>query len=86
GKFTYNNGRLVSTPISAQWFGQPVNVVFSTQENAKQFDVNIQADGNWSVERVNAIPKALSQQLQGELPWQSQITIALPHDGGANYH
>ncbi|WP_241622413.1 AsmA2 domain-containing protein YhdP [Rosenbergiella australiborealis] len=86
GKFTYDNGRLVSTPISAQWFGQPVNVVFSTQENAKQFDVNIQADGNWSVERVNAIPKALSQQLQGELPWQSQITIALPHDGGANYH
>nr|WP_277754436.1 AsmA2 domain-containing protein YhdP [Rosenbergiella collisarenosi] len=86
GRFTYNNGRLVSSPISAQWFGQPVGMSFSTEEKADQFAVNVQAGGNWDLEKITAFPKTLRQQLQGKLPWRSQVAIALPHHGGARYH
>lgn len=85
GRFTYNNGLLQSTPISAQWFGQPVKVVFSTEEQVKQFAIAIQAEGNWALEKINAFPKNLAQQLTGRLPWQSEVSIALPHQGGASY-
>lgn len=85
GRFTYNNGRLQSTPISAQWFGQPIKVNFSTQEQAQQFAIDIQAEGDWALEKINAFPKTLHQQLIGRLPWHSQVAIALPHHGGATY-
>ena len=85
GRFTYNNGHLQSTPISAKWFGQPIKVNFSTQEQAQQFAIDIQASGVWALEKINAFPKTLHQQLIGRLPWHSQVAIALPHHGGATY-
>lgn len=86
GRFTYNNGRLQSTPISAQWFGQPINVAFSTEEKAEQFAIDVQANGNWAFEKINTLPKTLHQQFSGRLPWRSHVTIALPHHGETSYH
>ncbi|MBT0728621.1 AsmA2 domain-containing protein YhdP [Rosenbergiella nectarea] len=85
GRFTYNNGHLQSTPISARWFGQPIKVNFSTEEQAQQFAIDVQASGDWALEKINAFPKTLHQQLIGRLPWHSQVAIALPHQGGATY-
>lgn len=85
GRFTYNNGRLESGPLSAQWFGQPVQIAFSTLERPTDFGVNIQLNGDWQLANISAMPDMLRQQLQGRLPWQSTVDIQIPHEGETRY-
>ncbi|WP_380179765.1 AsmA2 domain-containing protein YhdP [Kalamiella sp. sgz302252] len=85
GRFTYDNGNLQSEPLTASWFGQPLNVTFNTQEGDKHYDIGVDLNGNWQPGGVDVLPAALRQKLGGSASWQSVVAITLPHGGGANY-
>ena len=85
GRFRFNNGNLDSDTLRANWFGQPVNVSFSTRENPEDFGVNIRLDGDWQPAKLSQVPAQIASQLSGHLPWQGDVNITLPHQGGARY-
>ncbi|WP_312042198.1 AsmA2 domain-containing protein YhdP [Erwinia sp.] len=85
GRFTYDNGNLQSEPLTASWFGQPMNVTFNTQEGEKHYDIGVDLKGDWQPGKIDAMPTALREKLNGSASWQSTVAITLPHNGGANY-
>nr|WP_024966631.1 AsmA2 domain-containing protein YhdP [Pantoea sp. IMH] len=85
GRFTYDNGDLQSGPLSASWFGQPIDVSFNTREEAKNYQIGVDVKGNWRPGEMPVIPAAVRAKLDGNANWQSHVMIALPHNGGANY-
>lgn len=85
GRFTYDNGNLQSEPLTASWFGQPMGVTFTTQEGEKHYAIGVDLKGDWQPGKIDAVPKALREKLNGSASWQSAVAITLPHGGGANY-
>ena len=85
GRFRYNNGNLESDEMQANWFGQPVGVSFTTQENRDNFAVNVKLGGDWQPDKITQVPSALASQLAGHMTWQSNVDITLPQQGGARY-
>ncbi|NIF21444.1 AsmA2 domain-containing protein YhdP [Candidatus Pantoea multigeneris] len=85
GTFRYDNGNLQSDTLQAQWFGQPTNVSFSTQELADHFAINVKLGGEWQLAHLKTLPENIRSQLAGPLPWQSNVDITLPNHGEATY-
>ncbi|WP_428944373.1 AsmA2 domain-containing protein YhdP [Pantoea sp. FN060301] len=85
GRFTYDNGDLQSGPLSASWFGQPIDVSFNTKEEAENYQIGVDIKGNWRPGAMPVVPAAVRAKLDGSASWQSHVSIALPHKGGANY-
>jgi len=86
GRFSYDNGNLQSEPLTASWFGQPINVTFNTQEGAKQYAIGVNLNGEWRPDKIDVLPAAMREKLGGSASWQSVVAITLPHGGGANYN
>ncbi|ANJ93939.1 AsmA2 domain-containing protein YhdP [Serratia plymuthica] len=85
GKFRFDNGNLTSDTLSANWFGQPVAVNFTTQEGKSDYKVNVGLKADWLPAKFPGIPQEASDALSGSAPWQSQVAIVLPHQGAASY-
>ena len=85
GQFSFVNGDLKSGPLTANWFNQPVNIDFSTNEGDKAYQVAVNLDGNWQPSRMDVLPKPVSQSLEGRLPWKGKVAIDLPYRGDAHY-
>ncbi len=85
GRFCFNNGNLNSDTLRANWFGQPVNVSFTTKENPQDFGVNVKLYADWQPAKLTKMPAQVASQLSGHLPWQGDVNITLPHQGGARY-
>lgn len=85
GHFTYDNGDLKSDPMTATWFGQPIDVSFDTLEGEKNYQVDIDLKGDWQPGEMDVVPAKLREQLNGNASWKSNVLINLPHGGGANY-
>ncbi len=85
GRFSFDNGNLHSEPMQAEWFGQPLNVSFTTREGEKDFQVGVNLQADWRPDKLALIPAALREKLGGHLPWQSTVSIVLLHHGGATY-
>ncbi|GKX64107.1 hypothetical protein SOASR032_26760 [Pragia fontium] len=85
GTFSFDNGDLVSGPLSAEWFNQPVKLNFSTRQNAKDYRVNVDVDGNWAVAKMPWIPQNMTSEFSGNANWKSRVLITLPTKGSATY-
>lgn len=85
GRFRFNNGNLESEELNGNWFGQPLSVKFTTQENKQDMAINVNLLGDWQPGKVTLLPAAVAQKLQGNLPWQGTVAVDLPHQGGARY-
>lgn len=85
GSFHFTNGELHSDPLQATWFNQPVNLDFSTTEGEKSYQVGVNLSGVWQPDKTGVLPAAISEKLQGEIPWQGKVAIDLPHHGEATY-
>lgn len=86
GLFRFHNGILDSDPLTAQWFGQPVTLHFSTQESRQAYQVNVGLQGEWLPANVEGIPPAIAAKLAGTANLQGQVNVSLPHTGGAHYN
>lgn len=85
GQFTYNNGNLQSGPLTGSWFGQPIDVSFTTEEGKKDYQIGVDLKGNWQPGKMDVVPAALRNKLEGSASWQSDVQINLPHSGDADY-
>lgn len=85
GKFRFNNGNLQSDTLTANWFGQPLTINFSTQEGKQDYQVNVGLQGNWQPSQVEGIPPDIAKVLSGSAAWQSQVALRLPHQGNPSY-
>ena len=85
GQFTYDNGNLQSNVLTANWFGQPLNVQFSTHELTDNYTINVGLDGNWELGKITGMPDAIASKLSGSAPWKGTVDISLPHKGEPNY-
>ncbi|AWH88424.1 AsmA2 domain-containing protein YhdP [Limnobaculum parvum] len=85
GTFSFDNGDLISKPLTAQWFNQPVGLNFSTKQNAKDYGVKVGITGNWSVANLPWLPKEIASEVAGNASWKSDVAITLPPKGSAKY-
>lgn len=85
GNFSFDNGDLVSEPLKAEWFKQPINLNFSTQQGAKNYNIDVGINGDWAIAKVPWIPKGLAEDLSGRARWKSDVKIVIPPKGSAEY-
>jgi len=85
GKFSFVNGNLQSEPLTATWFNQPLNIDFSTREEAKAYQVEVNMNGDWQPTRTGLLPKPMNDALSGSIPWNGKVAISLPYHAGVNY-
>ncbi|AUG98487.1 TIGR02099 family protein [Prodigiosinella confusarubida] len=85
GQFHYNNGALVSNNLQANWLGQPISVNFTTEEQAKAFQINVGLQGDWQASRLSGMPTPLVSALSGSANWKSTVAVSLPYKGDASY-
>ncbi|EKT59610.1 AsmA2 domain-containing protein YhdP [Providencia burhodogranariea] len=81
GRFQFNNGDLVGDELKGQWFGQPVDINFSTSDNLKDYQVNVDLGGSWALDEISQLPDSLKQKLAGTSDWKSHVEINLPNSG-----
>lgn len=79
GKFRFDNGNLQSDPLSANWFGQPVAVNFTTQEGERDYKVNVGLKGDWQPGKFPACrkrpPMRSAAARPGRVRWPSRCRI-----------
>ncbi|CNH90874.1 Uncharacterized protein involved in outer membrane biogenesis [Yersinia aldovae] len=85
GKFRFNDGNLDSDTLSANWFGQPLAVDFTTQEQPKNFLVNVGLRGDWLPAKLPGVPDDVAKLLNGSANWQGKVAVQLPKNGKPNY-
>ncbi|MCX0499326.1 AsmA2 domain-containing protein YhdP [Erwinia billingiae] len=85
GHFTYDNGDLKSDPMTANWFGQPMDVSFNTLEGDKNYQIGVDLKGDWQPGKMDVVPAQIRDKLTGDASWKSNVLINLPHAGSANY-
>lgn len=85
GKFRFDNGNLRSGPLSASWLGQLLTINFTTEEQRKNYRVDIDLQGNWLVKKLPGIPILLAKMLTGDTHWEGKVAIQLPSTGKTNY-
>lgn len=85
GTFHYDNGNLQSQPMNGVWFGQPLQVDFSTQEQPESMKIGVNLAGDWLPAKLPGLPEAAAEALGGHAAWKSQVGITLPHRGQAHY-
>lgn len=85
GKFSFVNGNLQSEPLTANWFNQPLNVDFSTNEGTKAYQVAVNLKGNWQPARTGVLPDQVNEALSGSMAWNGKVNIDLPYHAGATY-
>ncbi|MCS3433196.1 AsmA2 domain-containing protein YhdP [Klebsiella sp. BIGb0407] len=85
GKFSFANGDLRSEPLQATWFNQPVNIDFSTKTGEKDYQINVNLNGDWQPGKMDVLPDDISQKLSGRMGWTGKVDISLPYRGDAKY-
>jgi uncharacterized protein (TIGR02099 family) len=85
GKFRFNDGNLVSDTLSANWFGQPLAIDFTTEEQPRNFLVNIGLRGDWLPAKLPGIPEDVAKLLSGSANWQGKVAVQLPKHGEPDY-
>ncbi|TPG61857.1 AsmA2 domain-containing protein YhdP [Ewingella americana] len=85
GQFSYDNGNLQSTQLTGNWFGQPLNVQFSTHELKDDYTINVGLDGDWQLAKITGMPAAAASKISGSAPWKGTVDVSLPHKGEPNY-
>ncbi|WP_145577300.1 AsmA2 domain-containing protein YhdP [Yersinia alsatica] len=85
GKFRFNDGNLESDTLSANWFGQPLTVDFTTQEQPKNFLVNVGLHGDWLPAKLPGVPDDVAKLLSGSASWQGKVAVQLPKNGKPDY-
>ncbi|EKT59957.1 AsmA2 domain-containing protein YhdP [Providencia sneebia] len=78
GNFAFNNGDLSSNKLQGVWFGQPIAIDFSTSDNPKDYQVDVNIGGKWDIAKIAQLPEVLKQKITGVSDWNSQIEIKLP--------
>lgn len=77
GRFRFDNGNLTSDTMSAEWFDQPLNFSFTTEERPKDYRVDVDLDGHWQPAKIAGTPPKIAEQLKGSASWKSKVAIEL---------
>lgn len=85
GQFSYDNGNLNSSALTATWFDQPVNINFKTAEQPDNYAIQVDLDGDWQPAKLAGLPKGIAEKVAGTASWKSDIAISLPHKGSPTY-
>ncbi|MBS9430055.1 AsmA2 domain-containing protein [Photorhabdus akhurstii] len=85
GRFRFNNGNLQSGKLSAQWFGQPVTVDFSTENLLKNYRVNVGLNARWAIAKLSGFLPAIAKVFSGSVDWEGKIGINLPFQSKPQY-
>ncbi len=85
GQFSFDNGNLESNALTANWFGQPVNINFKTFEQPDNYEINVGLNGNWQPAKLPGLPKEIAARIGGSANWKSAVDILLPHKGTPTY-
>ncbi|MCT4710056.1 AsmA2 domain-containing protein YhdP [Enterobacteriaceae bacterium H11S18] len=85
GKFSFVNGDLQSEPLRATWFNQPVEINFDTKTGAKAYQIGVNLNGNWQLNKTGVLPEQINKALSGSAAWKSNVGIVLPYEGKPTY-
>ncbi|NDJ56155.1 AsmA2 domain-containing protein [Enterobacteriaceae bacterium 4M9] len=86
GSFSFENGNLVSKPLTARWFNQPLNLDFTTHEGPKVYQVGVNLNGNWQPAATGVLPPPVNKALKGSVPWKGNVAIDLPYHASPSYN
>lgn len=86
GKFSFVNGDLQSEPLRATWFNQPVGIDFNTKTGEKNYQIGVNLNGDWRLNKLDVLPQQVNKALSGSASWSSVVGITLPYRGSASYN
>ena len=87
GSFDFINGNLSAKNIDASLFDQPIDIAFSTQEKKTDYEVDVQMQSNWDLNKLNEYNPALQPLLlEGKLDWSGQVNFVHQFKGGYQYN
>ncbi|WP_457913446.1 AsmA2 domain-containing protein YhdP [Candidatus Gillettellia adelgis] len=85
GEFYFDDSNLKSDTVSANWFGQPMVINFTTQENQRNYKINITVKGKCQPTKFVNFPKNMINHINGTMFLRSRIFILLPRKGRISY-
>lgn len=75
GRFCFYNGNLKSEKLQAQWYDQPINLIFNTFNKQQNYHINVNVSGNWQAKKIGILPKSITRHLAGSTAWQGKVNI-----------
>lgn len=86
GSFSFDDGALSSSGLSAQLFEQPIQLAFTTKPLPDQYQLNLDLSGHWNINEINEYHSMLKPfRLAGEIDWQGKLAFTSIHNGGYNF-
>ncbi|MFT5806225.1 MAG: hypothetical protein ACI9LG_000478 [Moritella dasanensis] len=82
GRFKFDDAGLLSTPLTAKLFDEPLNVSFTSGQQGSNYQVNVDLAGNWSSAKVmmQFMPE-YQQYVSGNINWQGSLNMVFPEQG-----
>ncbi|WMY95506.1 MAG: DUF3971 domain-containing protein [Arsenophonus sp.] len=78
GYIYFKNSNFESKKLSAEWFGQPVNLRLKTIKTKKNYYININFSSNWQVDKIFILPKFITRYLSGITTSYGKVSINIP--------
>jgi uncharacterized protein (TIGR02099 family) len=84
GELTFNDTKTATKDLQATLWGQPLQIKYDGEQLAKEYQVKIGLDGDWSSQRDSVLPVLAHQTLNGQANWQGSLNLHL-YKGGHYY-
>ena len=82
GRFTFDDGGLLSTPLTAKLLGEPLNISFSSTAQQADYQVNVALAGLWDSNKVAAqVLPQYQQYTAGNIDWQGTLNMVFSEQG-----
>lgn len=82
GGFKFDDTGLLSTPLTAALFGEPLNVSFTSAQQDSHYQVNVALAGNWASEKImQQFMPGYQQYVSGDVNWKGALNMVFPEQG-----
>ncbi|GIC76099.1 DUF3971 domain-containing protein [Moritella sp. F3] len=82
GRFKFDDTGLLSTPLTAKLFDQPLNVGFTSAQQDSIYQVNVDLAGVWASDKImTQLMPGYEQYVSGDVNWKGTLNMAFPEQG-----
>ncbi|QFI39748.1 TIGR02099 family protein [Moritella marina ATCC 15381] len=82
GGFKFDDTGLLSTPLTAKLYDQPLNVRFISAQQDSIYHVNVDLAGVWASDKImTQFMPGYEQYVSGDVNWQGTLNMAFPEQG-----
>ena len=86
GELKFVNDHITTKNVTLNWRGMPLGIEVNAQDEENHFQTDIKLTADWLPEQwKKELPDILADYGQGNLQWQGNLVLNMPHSGGFSY-